>query len=176
MKKILTTLLSLALLCMMSVTAFAASPITSANGNDAVSVKGTYVAGSAGATVYSVDIAWGSMEFTYTDASAGTWDPQNHTYNGAVAAAWSCAEEANKITVTNHSNAAVTAKLSYSPEIAYSRISGTFSNSTLNLNSAVGTEVATAPSGSAWLSLNGELSAKTVASTKIGTVTVSLGD
>ena len=115
MKKIFAIIISLALLSTASVTAFAASPITAKDGSDSAVVKGTYVAGDASATVYSVDIAWGSMEFTYTDASKGTWNPDTHGYDGAKAATWSCATDANKIEVTNHSNANVTAQLSYAP-------------------------------------------------------------
>lgn len=176
MKKVLTIFLSLALLSMASVTAFAASPITSEGGSDSANVKGTYTAGTAATTVYSVDITWGSMEFTYTDASQGTWNPETHAYDDIVAAKWSCVEGANKITVTNHSNAAVKAQFSYASESKYSEISGAFTNATLNLNSAVGTAFLSAPSGSSTLSLTGELSSDTLASTKIGTVTVTLGD
>lgn len=176
MKKVLTIILSLALLSMVSVTAFAASPITANGESDSAEVKGTYVVGGTATTVYSVDIAWGSMDFIYTDASQGTWNPQTHEYDGAASAKWSCAADANKITVTNHSNAAVNAQFSYAPESEYSGINGIFSNEILNLNSAVGTEASNAPSGSVTLSLSGALSSDTAADTKIGTVTVTLGD
>ena len=175
MKKIFAIIISLALLSTASVTAFAASPITAKDGSDSAVVKGTYVAGDASATVYSVDIAWGSMEFTYTDASKGTWNPDTHGYDGAKAATWSCATDANKIEVTNHSNANVTAQLSYAPESGYNGISGSFSDGgTLNLNSAVDTRYSAAPSGSATLSLTGDLASDTSVKTKIGVVTVTL--
>ncbi len=176
MKKVLTIILTLALLSMTSVTAFAASPITANGGSDSADVKGTYVAGGTATTVYSVDITWGSMDFTYTDASQGTWNPQTHQYDDAASAKWSCAADANKIEVTNHSNAAVNAQFSYASESGYSGINGTFSKNTLNLDTAVGTAFSSAPSGSVTLSLTGELSSETAANTKIGTVTVTLGD
>ena len=175
MKKIFAIIISLALLSTASVTAFAASPITAKDGSDSAVVKGTYVAGDASATVYSVDIAWGSMEFTDTDASKGTWNPDTHGYDGAKAATWSCATDANRIEVTNHSNANVTAQLSYAPDSGYNGISGSFSDGgTLNLNSAVDTRYSAAPSGSATLSLTGDLASDTSAKTKIGVVTVTL--
>ena len=175
MKKISAVILTLALFFMTSVTAFAANKITAVNGSDSAIVRGTYNAGSAAATVYSVDITWGSMEFTYTDASKGTWNPDTHGYDGAKAATWSCATDANKIEVTNHSNANVTAQLSYAPESGYNGISGSFSDGgTLNLNSAVDTRYSAAPSGSATLSLTGDLASDTSAKTKIGVVTVTL--
>lgn len=110
---------------------------------------------------------------SYTDASSGIWNPQTHQYESTVAAEWSCEAGANKIEVTNHSNNTVIAQLSYASESAYSGINGDFSNETLNLDSAVGTEPSNAPSGSATLSLSGELSSDTSASTKIGTVTLA---
>lgn len=176
MKKVLTIILTLAMLSMTSVTAFAASTITSIGGSDSADVKGTYVAGGTATTVYSVDITWGSMDFTYTDASQGTWNPQTHQYDGATPAKWSCEADANKIEVTNHSNTAVIAQFRYASESGYSGINGTFSKNTLNLDSAVGTEVLDAPSGSVTLSLTGELSSDASASTKIGSVTVTLGN
>ena len=176
MKKVWAILLILSLLSLASATCFAANPITSIGGTDSADVKGTYVAGGSSATVYSVDITWGSMEFTYTSASNGTWNPTTHRYDGGGSGNWSCTGDANKITVTNHSNAAVNAQFSYAPESGYTGISGTFSNNTLNLATAVGTEVSNAPSGSVTLSLTGELSSETAANTKIGTVTVTLGN
>lgn len=173
MKKTVFVILTIALLCAMPMSAFAASPITSKGGSDSAPVKGTYVAGGS-ATVYSVDIAWGSMEFTYTDASEGVWDPQTHTYSGATEAAWTCADGANSITVTNHSNAGVTAALSFEHADGYNGISGTFTANTLVLETAVGTERDAAPSKSAELKLSGALTSGTEDAT-IGTVTVTLG-
>lgn len=52
----------------------------------------------------SVDIAWGSMEFTYSD---GTWNPETYTYENV---GWKPASEGgNKISVTNHSNVKILA-------------------------------------------------------------------
>ena len=58
MKKIFALVLSLALVMSMSVTAFAATSITSNGGTDTAEVKGTYNAGGTAATIYKVDIAW----------------------------------------------------------------------------------------------------------------------
>lgn len=175
MKKIFAVILTLALLSMASVTAFADN-IDTIGESGSAEVKGTYVAGGSAATVYSVDIAWGSMEFTYTDASVGTWNPDNHKYDGAEEAKWSCAKGADEIKVTNHSNADVTVNFSYAPESAYNGITGTFSNVTLHIGNAENTELSNAPSGSVTLGLKGALSSEKTASTKIGTVTVTLAN
>lgn len=174
MKKIFAVILTIALFSFASINTFAASPIESYGGSDSAEVKGTYIAGSSAATVYSVEISWGSMEFTYTDASKGTWNPKDHKYDGVKEAEWSCAEGENKIEVKNHSNADVKVQLSYTPNSEYNKITGIFSDSSLNLISAEGKEPTNAPLGSATLNLDGELSEKTPAKTTIGTVTVTL--
>lgn len=174
MKKTIAMLLTAMLLSLASVSTFAASEtITQKGRSGSADVKGTYVAGGTAATVYSVDIAWGSMEFTYQDASEGTWNPKTHQYDNTVAAEWSCEEGANKVSVTNHSNTAVTAQLDYAPE-QDNEITGTFSEAKLNLGSAVDTDPSNAPKDSATLELKGALSADKITSTKIGTVTVTL--
>lgn len=64
-------------------------------------VIGNYQSGEA---VFKVDIAWGSMDFTYQAASKGTWDTQNYVYTNPVEAKWTYEEGANEIKIINHSN------------------------------------------------------------------------
>ena len=82
-------------------------------GDYTADVNGTYQAGSSGAVVYSVDIAWTNMNFTYTGAGEA-WDPETHQYSGSSEGAWTASNDS--ITVTNHSNAAVKATASYQAE------------------------------------------------------------
>lgn len=176
MKKLIVLILSAALLCTASVAASAASPITSVatgENSDTAPVKGTYVPGSAAETVYHVDITWGSMEFTYTDASQGRWNPETHEYDGSVEAGWSCDAGADTITVTNHSNAGIKATFAYAAAEGFSAVSGRFDKTEITLDSAVGTAVANAPKDTAVLSLTGALP-KNTSGVKIGTVTVTL--
>ena len=158
--------------------AYATDTITEVGRSANHDVTATYVAGSsggAGGTVYSVDIAWGDMEFTYT-AEAGVWDPATHTITGADGGTWSATNTGgNKIKVTNHSNTAVTATFSYAAATGYDDIIGSFDKTSLDLATAVGTEVSNAPNDSAALSLSGALDSNTTAGTKIGTITVTLG-
>lgn len=174
MKKILTLILSLALLCVMAVPAMAADNIKDKNGSASANVKGTYVAGSGATTVYSVDIAWGSLEFTYTDASKGTWNPENHSYDGAVAAKWSCEEDADKITVTNHSNAEVNFAFTAKSAAGFEGITLDFDTVSAKLDSAVGTTIAAAPAKTVTVTPSGALADDTAAGTVIGTITVTL--
>ena len=85
MKKLVSMLVAAALVCTMSTTAFAADQDGVNTGDYTAEVKGTYQAGSSGAVVYSVDIAWTDMSFTYTGAGEGTWDPETHQYIAAEA-------------------------------------------------------------------------------------------
>lgn len=148
--------------------------------NNTHDVYVTYQKGESSATIYSVDIVWESMEFTYTAASEGTWNPSTHTFIDVEGASWSFAN--NKITVTNHSNADVNTSFSYTPAANFSAVSGAFvdvhknaiHNATLTLNSAVGSTLDEAPSGTAYLSLTGELSSSLATKTVCGTVTVTI--
>ena len=148
--------------------------------NNSHDVYVTYQEGESSATIYSVDIVWESMEFTYTAASEGTWNPSTHTFIGVEGASWSFAN--NKITVTNHSNADVNTSFSYTPAANFSAVSGAFvdvhkdaiTNATLTLRSAVGSTLDEAPSGTAYLSLTGELSSSLATKTVCGTVTVTI--
>lgn len=180
MKKFVGILLILALLCAMSVPAFAetqstANTISTIGGTSSAAVKGSYASGSSSATVYHVDITWGSMEFTYNAGSQGSWNPATHKYDDVVEPSWSCDGNANVITVTNHSNAAVKATCSYTAAEGFTGITGSFTeNGVISLATAVGTEVKNAPTGSVNLTLDGALAANTAEKTTIGTVTVTL--
>lgn len=178
-KKKTALVLTLAMVFSLApLSAYATDTITEVGRSANHDVTATYVAGSsggAGGTVYSVDIAWGDMAFTYT-AAAGVWDPATHTITGADGGTWSATNTGgNQIKVTNHSNTAVTATFSYAAASGYDSISGSFDKTSLDLATAVGTEVSNAPKDSAALTLSGALDSATAASTKIGTITVTLG-
>lgn len=182
MKKKTALVLTLAMVFSLApLSAYADDTIIAVGGTASHEVKATYKAGSsggaggAGGKVYSVDITWGDMAFTYT-AEAGIWDPANHTYTGAEGGAWTVDNKdgGNTITVTNHSNTDVTAAFSYAPAEGFTGISGSFDKDSLGLKSAVGTEVANAPTGTAALTLTGALGSDTTANTTIGTITVTL--
>ena len=177
MKKKTALVLTLAMVFSLAPLSAYADTITAGGGTASHDVKATYRAdssGGAGGTVYSVDITWGDMAFTYT-AEAGIWDPTNHTYTDAKGGAWAVDKEGgNTVTVTNHSNTDVTAVFSYAAGSSFEGISGSFDNASLALKSAVGTEVANAPKGTAALTLNGPLDSNTPANATIGTITVTL--
>ena len=167
MKKSAIALMGLACTLAISSSAFAADlpdPSTHA-------VNGRYHANSTVETVYSVDVAWDSMEFTYTVDSEGTWNPATHQVDGASEGQWSGDGD---VKVTNHSNAKVKVAVTYAAESSYSDITGRFSNGTFELATAEGTEVGSAPNQTATLTLSGELDKSVDTSTKLGTATVTI--
>lgn len=84
-------------------------------------VTATYLSGSTQVeTTYSVQIVWGTMNFTYTPKK--TWDAENHVeISGGE---WS--STSNTVTVSNHSNAAVTVKFKFESGSSYANVSGIF--------------------------------------------------
>ena len=139
-------------------------------------IKATYQAGKENTdTVYSVDVKWGSLEYTYSSGVTKSWDPTTLKYKETSGtSSWTCQEGANQITVTNNSNADITASLAY--DKTDSNITGTFTNSKIGLKSAEGTNVGESPSETTTLSLNGALSDTTAEKKEIGNVTVTISD
>lgn len=157
----------------MGTSVCAAEPIPN-KGTGTKDVQATYVATDEAETVYSVDIEWGNMQYTYTIDSEGTWDPETHSFTNASEGKWICSEGANKVKVTNHSNAAVKAAFNYEAESGYESIGGSFNNQETTLPTAEGTEVSKAPNDTATLSLSGALKKNVTTATTIGTATVTL--
>ncbi|MBQ6836169.1 MAG: hypothetical protein IJO47_03865 [Clostridia bacterium] len=166
MKKVLAITLTMAMLFTMTAMA---ENISSSSGTASVDVKGSYVQGVASDTIYSVDIIWGDMNFTYTDAAQGTWNPATHDYdNVGQKGTWSAS--GNTIMVTNHSNAGITASMEFKTDIA--TVTHEFNKATLELESAVGTTVYDAPSEISTLTLDGTMKENDPVDGKIGTITV----
>lgn len=170
MKKMISLLAAAALVCTMGTTAFAADQDGVNTGSYSADVKGTYQAGGSDA-VYSVDIAWTDMSFTYTGAGEGTWNPETHQYEGGTEASWT--DSNASVTVINHSNAAVKATASYQAETGYESTTMTFGNNGATVATAEGTEFAKAPSATITITPTGSL-AQTANGGKIGTITVSI--
>ena len=176
MKKVLTLILA-AVMALTFVTATSAETI---NGGTSADVTASYTDSSTTPEKVSVDISWGEMSFTYTVSGEKNWNATEHQYTDTISAEWTAS--GNDITVTNHSNKAVTATFAYESEADYTTISGNFSdeenvrldNNQVVLASAETTAYEQAPSVTVYLTLDGELTETTTASTKIGTVTVAI--
>lgn len=188
-KRIAAVVTTAALVCAMSMTALANGngTVDTEGGTKEITVTGNYVEGTEGVTVYQVDLTWNSMGFTYTDASEGTWDPDAHQYIDSTEAAWSWEDDANQITVTNHSNTAVDAEFTYDANPGYEAITAGFydatkagsvlSDSKLTLESAepeAGSQAGTAKSGNAYLQITGGSLENGGSSQEIGKITVTI--
>ena len=172
MKKLLSIILSLALIMSMSMTAFAAD-VEADGGSASANVTGTYNAGSDGGVEYSVDIEWSGLNFTYNEGGK-SWNATTHTYD-TTEAGW--AESDAKITVTNHSNAAITATPTWTAAEGYSDVTMTFANESDTEITSLGLDSAelnnAAVSGTITVTPGGTL-ANTANQTVIGTVTVTV--
>ena len=177
MKRILTTIaLVLALALCMGVPAFAAT-VSANNGTDSVDVEGVYNAGSSATEVISVDVSWGSMSFTYNDTVEGAWNEENHEFDGAIEANWTCDTNANKITVTNHSNTAVEAQLTFA-KAEGTNIVGAFEEAYGTANDGVmeiATAVDTAPDAAPYVEAKFNITAGSITeNATLGTITVKI--
>ena len=170
MKTILAIVLTLALALCLAVPAFADEATLSGNTlTKNITVSGTYVA-NPNDEVISVDVSWGAMSFTYTPANDGTWNPADHTYTNAPEATWTCAENANKITVTNHSNVDVTATFAFNATAQ--GITGTFTNTSLDLDAGVENKYNEADTDSTKFNITGGSIAAD--NNNLGTITVTI--
>ncbi len=172
MKKFVFILLTLALVLVMSTTAFAET-IENNPGSQDIDVSAKYVDSVSAPTKYSVDVTWGAMEFTYTVSGTKTWDPETHTYTTSTQPAWTAS--GNTITVTNHSNTDITASFAFSALTAYNTVTGSFSSTSLMLPTAEGKAVNDAVlTGKTSLTLGGTLASDITVFTNVGTVIVTI--
>lgn len=175
MKKLFAILFAVALMATLSVSVFAETVDNSKN----IDVKAEYKDNSTTPDKISVDVSWGTMEFTYTKSGEMNWSDVDHDYNDNTKAEWTAT--GNTVTLVNHSNVGVTATFDFAAGEGYdgeNGIKGIFSNKTLDLKSAlgVGTDAASLVTltGKTELTLSGSLKSDTVKGTKIGSITVEI--
>lgn len=178
MKKVLAAALTMALSAGMTMGVLAEDETEmTITGAQTANVTATYNAGNKASTIYKIDISWGSMSFTYNEASEGTWDPDDHVYKDVVTAGWSWDNNANVIEVTNHSNADINVTPSYTAATGYEAVTMGFSSASLLVDSAdngKGTEGAgTAETGTISVTPSGTLP-EMESSAQIGTITLTI--
>lgn len=164
MKKMLAIALSLSML--MSTTAMAAG-----DGANESSVTATYVNGNDSAPiVYSVDIEWEELDFTYYEESHATWDPDNLTYNNDYQAeGWAEGSVAN-VTMSNRSNTDILAYFGYSANAGFETVGMVFASAQVYMPSA---EDGVEKSAGNSVSPNGKLPEGTDGD-EIGTITITI--
>lgn len=169
MKKLTALILAIAVLMAMSTTALAETITT---GDQTIDVEAKYQDNTSTAPVYSVDINWGAMQFTYTESGSMTWNPDDHTYTDNTTAGWTAT--GNTVTVTNHSNASVTASLAFEAFNTYNTITGAFDVASKTLKAGEVDGYDTADKVTATLTLDGTLAETVTKFTKIGKITVTI--
>ena len=155
-RKLFVVILALVLTMCMTATSFAdvtTENVSAVPSSKTIDVKGSYSDKHTSGTVYSVDISWGSMSFTYSISGALSWNPNTHQYDDKETKVWvlnnnGIAGTDDAITVKNHSNAPINAELSFNSTVSSvtggtftstSVTGGVFENNTFKLNSAEGT-------------------------------------
>ncbi len=169
MKKITALIMALAVVMSLGTTTFAE---TVGTGDQNIDVEAKYQDSTETPTVYSVDVNWGAMEFTYTESGAMTWNPATHTYTDSTEGTWTAT--GNTVTVNNHSNAAVAVSFSFAALEAYNTVAGSFDIAAETLEAGVEGAVDAADKVVATLTLTGELDETVTEYTKIGTITVKI--
>lgn len=187
MKKIGALVLALVMALSLTVTAFAADTITAVTGSENKATHGVYgevdTTGTV-QTVYSVDVTWGTMEFTYKiNGESNTWDPETHDYTTTTGTShWEIATDQDKFTVTNHSNAKVGVAVSstavsgntHNVTATLKDADGTGNWADTTLESAEGTAYANAPSVAGRVAMSGALPRTLTEKTQLFTLTVTL--
>lgn len=120
--------------------------------------------------VISVDIAWEAMDFVWAaGGSTGEWQPETHTYlNPTDSGVWQ--KEGADITLTNHSNVAVTAAMSFAAADGLTT-TGSFSAAQLELAAGQKDKYSEAESRTTTFTVGG---GGITEDTTIGTITVSI--
>ena len=173
MKKLFTILalvLTVALCASFAVSAETYTNLASIPAQD-VTVDYVPATDDTDTVVYSVDVAWTDLTFTY---SAGTekWDPTKHTYSiSNDDADWTNTD--GSITVTNHSNADVDVIVAYAKAEGYN-VKVDVTNAEFTLESAVDKAVNAADAKTATLTLDTATSTVPTADATVGTVTVTV--
>lgn len=171
MKKALPIVLTLAAASMLCLPALAETSLTGTGQQATIEVEAQYVDNVQTPIVYSVDISWGAMDFTYTETGTRTWNPTNHSYSGEPTGSWNA--EGNTITVTNHSNADVTADFAFQPAEGITGLDGKFSVPQGALAAGEVNNYSGAKSVQSSLTLDGSYTENTDMTT-VGSVTVTI--
>lgn len=178
MKKLIATALALTMTLSLSLstTALAAGKVDGAGVGSQVPIDVTakYNDGTTEPTVYSVDLTWEDMTFTYNESGTRTWDPDTHTYTGTTSAGWD--KYTAKVTATNHSNANVTVSFTYTPQ-GDTGVDAFMSKQSFILYAGVENYPDDASTNSAVLTIDGNSkpnSSVTAEGVTIGTITVTI--
>ncbi len=141
-------------------------------------VYATYNVGTR-TDMYKVDVTWGSMQFTYTEADE-TWDPDDHAWeldDAAAVGTWTPAENgvSNKVSFKNHSSKAVTVTFGFVDSLEEDTITATWSAENLSLAGVSGVgAAAVVAEGNVTMGLSGKFTNETTTAVVIGEATATI--
>lgn len=161
MKKLSAIVIAIILVATLSFSVSATNPIVTNNGTDTATVKATFV---DAADIYSVNISWGALTYNYTESWSTTTRTNSYTWTSTAAGT------ADKVTVANSSNVAITAAFSYTADVTITGVTGTFAPTSVNCAIPSGT----ATTGSSTLTLSGTPSTQALSASTVGNVTVTV--
>lgn len=162
---LLPILLLLAWLC---VSGTAAAEV----GSREIDVNARYKTLTKAPAVYSVDLEWSDMTFTYTQEETLTWNAKNHSYKSKSSGKWD--KTKGTITVTNHSNVDVQVTITYQP-LEDTGITGTLRNGSRKLKAGKEGDYEGADSMTATLTIKGKpIETMTDKKTKIGSLKITI--
>ena len=176
MKKLIATALALTMTLSLSTTALAAGNVYGAGTGPQVPIDVTakYNDSATEPTVYSVDLTWEDMTFTYNESGTRIWDPDTHTYTDTTSAGWDKVTAA--VTATNHSNTKVTVSFTYTPQ-GDTGVTASMSKLSFILAAGVENMPNDAATNSSLLTINASTkpnSSVTAEGVTIGTITVTI--
>ena len=176
MKKLIATALALTMTLSLSTTALAAGNVDGAGVGSQVPIDVTakYNDGVKEPTVYSVDLTWEDMTFTYNESGTRIWDPDTHTYKDTTSVGWD--KFTAEVTATNHSNTVVTVSFTYTPQ-GNTGVTASMTKQSFTLAAGVENYPDHAPTNSAALTINGNSKPNgsvTAEGVTIGTITVTI--
>lgn len=176
MKKLIATALALTMTLSLSTTALAAGNVYGAGVGSQyrIDVTAKYNNSATEPTVYSVDLTWEDMTFTYNESGTRIWDPDTHTYKDTTSAGWDKVTAA--VTATNHSNTKVTVSFTYTPQ-GDTGVTASMSKLRFILDAGVENYPDDAATDSSLLTIKGDTtpdSSVTAEGVTIGTITVTI--
>lgn len=175
MKKLIATALALTMTLSLSTTALAGGNVDGAGlGSQDINVTAKYNDGVKQPTVYSVDLTWEDMTFTYNESGTRIWDPDTHTYKDTTSDGWD--KDTAAVTATNHSNTKVTVSFTYTPQ-GNTGVSASMSKTSFILAAGVENEPNDAATNSSLLTIDGNSMPNrsvTAEGVTIGTITVTI--
>ena len=174
MRKLFAISIAVALAMLTGVAVFAESSEKTIGGNESQSIN--VIAKRTDTTennvVYSVDMKWDDMTFTYHEKSTRVWNPTDHTYSEKITGEWD--KNTADILVTNHSNADVKVGFVYKTA-GNTDLTATLDVTESTLKAGVENDYEHADNVTSKLTLSGKPN-KTVSESgsKIGTITITV--